>query len=379
MSVRIREHRPGKDVDDFIEAAHVVFRGDPAWVPPLEMEMRERLDPKKNPFFEHAEGTLLTAWKDGQLVGRCSAQIDHEHLRVHQDETGFFGFLDTVDDLQVTQGLLDAAEGWLRDRGMKRMRGPLSLSINEEIGTLIEGFEHPPAVMMPHSRPYQAGLIEGAGMAKAKDLYAWRYDVGNLPKRAQRAWEQIQALPEVRLRSVRKSHMQRELRIIMDIFNEAWSGNWGFVPLTESEVKKVAQDLKLIIDEDLAFIAEVKGRPVGMCICLPNLNESIHDLGGKLMPFGLPKLLWRLKVRGARSARLMLLGLRQEVQASKRYAGLSTAMYAEIARRGKAKGIEWAELSWTLEDNRPINLGIKAMGAEIYKKYRVFEKDLTGA
>jgi GNAT superfamily N-acetyltransferase len=378
MAIEIREHRLGHDLDDFIRVGHEVFRGDPAWIPPLEMELRERLDPKKNPFFEHAEGTLFTAVKDGRLVGRCSAQIDREHLRIHDDGAGFFGFFDTVEDQEVANRLMGAAEAWLRARGVTRMRGPMSLSINEELGTLIEGFEHPPMVMMPHARRYQASLIEGAGLQKIKDLLAWRYDVGHVPKRAEEAWESTKAMPDVNIRSVRKSRMESELRIITEIFNDAWQDNWGFVPLTDSEVKKVAQDLKLIVDEDLAFIAEVKGKPVGMCICLPNVNEAARDLGGRLFPSGFAKLLYRLKVKGPGTARLMLLGIKSELRGVKRYGGLSLAMYVEIAKRGERKGIRWGELSWTLEDNRAINLGIRAMGASVYKKYRLFEKELPG-
>ena len=373
MALEIREHRPGKDLDAFVEAGHIVFRGDPAWVPPLEMDIRDRLTPGKNPFFEHGEAALFTAWRDGKLVGRCSASIDHEHLRLHKDQTGFFGFFDTVDDHGAATALVAHAKRWLAARGMKRIRGPISLNINEEVGVLIEGFEHPPFLMMAHSRPYQSALLEKAGLAKCKDLFAWRFYAGELPPRALRAWEQVKAMPEVRIRSVNKADMANELAIIMEIFNDAWSENWGFVPATPNEVKKAAADMKLILDEELAFIAEIDGRPMGMCICLPNVNEVIADLGGKLFPLGLLKMLWRVKVKGPKTARLMLLGLRSELRGVKKYGALSTAMYAEIAKRGTAKGYKWGELSWTLEDNHPVNLGIRAMGAQVYKKYRVYE------
>jgi hypothetical protein len=373
MALEIREHRPGKDLDAFVQAGHVVFRGDPAWVPPLEMDIRDRLTPGKNPFFEHGEAALFTAWRDGKLVGRCSASIDHEHLRLHKDETGFFGFFDTLDDHEAATALVAHAKRWLAARGMKRIRGPISININEEVGVLIEGFEHPPFLMMAHSRPYQAALLEKAGLEKCKDLFAWRFYAGELPPRAERAWAQVKTMPEVRIRSVNKADMANELAIIMEIFNDAWSENWGFVPATPNEVKKAAADMKLILDEELAFIAEIDGRPMGMCICLPNVNEVIADLGGKLFPLGLLKMLWRVKVKGPKTARLMLLGLRSELRGVKKYGALSTAMYAEIAKRGTAKGYKWGELSWTLEDNHPVNLGIRAMGAQVYKKYRVYE------
>lgn len=380
MGIVIREHRPGRDIDDFVRAGYEVYRGDGAWVPPLDMELRDRLTPKKNPFFAHAEVALFTAWRDGRLVGRTSATIDHEHLRIHDDGAGFFGFFDTVEDPQVAQALLDAAEAWLRERGMRRMRGPMSLSINEEVGTLVEGFEHPNVVMMAHARPYQAALAEQCGLEKAKDLFAWRYEVPDaLPPRAERAWQSIAAMPEVRFRSIDRSRMREEMEVLLEIFNDAWQHNWGFVPATPAEVEKTAADMKLVIDPEIAFFAEIDGRPVGMCVCLPNLNEATRDLDGKLFPTGILKLLWRAKVHRTKSARLILLGIRNELRGVKKYGALSLAIYAELSKRGQRLGYEWCELSWTLEDNHPINLGIRAMGAKVYKKYRIFEKDITGA
>ncbi len=377
MAIEIREHTPGDDIDDFIRAGRVVFDGDPAWVPPLEFDLRARLTPSKNPFFLRGEVALFTAWKDGRLAGRCSAQLDHEHLRLHQDKTGFFGFFDTIDDDAVGAALLDAAKRWLTRRGMERMRGPLSLNMNEEVGILIEGHEHPPAVLMGHSRPYQQRVAEAAGLEKAKDLLAWRFEVGKVPQRALRAWEQINEMPEVRLRTVEPSRMHRELAIIMEIFNDAWKQNWGWVPATDAEVKKTGEDLRLILDKDMAFIAEVDGRPVAICIALPNLNEVIRDFDGKLGPVQVAKLLWRLKIKRPKSGRLMMLGVRSELRGVKKYGGLSHALYVEIAKRGEKNGYEWGELSWTLEDNAPVNLGIRSMGAKAYKKYRVYEAPLT--
>lgn len=376
MTIEIRQHAPGADLKDFIRVQEIVYADDPHYVPPLRMELKDRLTPGKNPFWEHAEGALFTAWKDGQLVGRISAQIDREHLRVHDDGAGFFGFFDTIDDQEVADALLERAQRWLEKRGMSAMRGPLSLYIWEEAGLLVDGFDEPPALSMPHHRPYQQALAEGAGLSKKKDLWAWKYHVAEPPKRAARAHARMKELPEVRFRSVDKSRMRAELGIILEIFNDAWAHNWGFVPTTEAEVDKMAEDMKLIIDERLAFFAEVKGEPVGMVICLPNLYAMTHDMDGKLLPFGWAKLLWRLKVKGPKSARLMLLGIKNKMRGIKRYGGLSTAMYAELAYRGIEHGYEWAELSWTLEDNRPINLGIKAMRGEVYKTYRIYEKPI---
>jgi hypothetical protein len=376
MSIEIKQHQPGKDLKDFIQVAFEVYRDDPAWVPPLHMEITDRLTPKKNPFFEHAEVALFTAWKDGKAVGRISAQIDHEHLRIHEDNAGFFGFFDTVDDQEVASALVAAAEEWLVSRGMTVMRGPFSLSINEETGLLVEGFDSPPAIMMAHHRSYQEALAEGAGLQKVKDCYAWKYQVVPAPPRAQKAWETINSLPEVRFRSVRPRNLKKEVRDILDVFNDAWQHNWGFVPATDAEAKKMAADLQLILDKEISFFAEIDGQPVAICVCLPNLNEVIADFQGKLNPVTIGKLIWRLKIRGPKSARLMLLGVRTEVRGKKRYAPLATAVIAELVRRGLKEGYDWAELGWTLEDNRLINAAIRSMGAKIYKRYRLFEKPI---
>jgi len=380
MTITVREHRPGKDVEPFIQAGHEVFRGDPMWVPPLHFELKERLDPKKNPFFTRAEVALFTAWRGGRVVGRCSAQIDREHLRLWNDDTGFFGFFDTVDDEEVARALVSAAEAWLRRRGMKRMLGPMSLYVNEEIGVLVDGFDTPPMLMMGHSRRYQGKLAEASGLVKEKDLFAWRYDGDTpFPDRVIKAWEHVKSLPEVRLRSVDTKHMDREIRAVMDIYNDAWEGKWCMVPALPDEVEKVVKDLKLILDPDIAFMAEIHGKPAGMCIMLPNLNEAIADLGGKLLPFGFAKLLYRVKVKHPKTTRLMMLGIRKEYTKNvKRYGGLSAAMYVEVAKRGVAKGYTWGELSWTREDDKPINLGIRSMGAKVYKTYRVYQKAIGG-
>jgi len=374
MSIEIKQHQPGNDLEDFIQVAFDIYADDPAWVAPLNMEIKDRLTPEKNPFFEHAEVALFTAWKDGRAVGRISAQIDHEHLRIHQDNVGFFGFFDTIDDQEVASALVEAAEQWLVSRGMSVMRGPFSLSINEESGLLVEGFDKPPTIMSPHHRDYQGSLAEGAGLAKIKDCYGWWYDVAIAP-RAQKAWEMIAALPEVRFRTVNRKNLDAEVHDILSVFNDAWQHNWGFVPATDAEAKKMAADLKLILN-DLSFFAEIDGQPVAICICPPNLNEVVYDFKGKLSPLNVGKLLWRLKVKGPKSARLMMLGIRSELRGKKRYAPLAMAMIGELIRRGLRMGYEWAELGWTLEDNRLINAAIRSVGAKIYKRYRIYEKPI---
>jgi hypothetical protein len=375
MAVEIRETPIGGDVDAFVDVVSYIFRGDPNYVRPLDLDLKRRLS-KKNPFFEHAEGTLFTAHRNGWCVGRASAQIDREHQARYKDDCGFFGFFDTIDDEEVARALMDAATSWLRSRGMKRMRGPLSFSINDEVGCLVDGFDTPPMALMGHHRRYQGGLIEKCGLSKVKDTFAWRYVVGDLPTRAKKAHDEIEALPEVKSRHFDMKNFDSELRVAMDIFNDAWSENWGFVPYTDAELTKLADDLRLLAIPELTYITEVEGKPAAVAVAIPNLNEMIKDLDGKLLPLGLGKLLWRLKVVGPSTARLGVLGIRKQYRHVRKYAGLSTYLYSKLNRTGRDLGIQWGELSWTLEDNGPVNLGIKFMGGKVYKTYRIYEREL---
>jgi len=379
MTVEIRRHTPGGDTADFVRAGHEVFRDDPAWIAPLQMMIGDRLDPKKDPFHRHAEVILLTAWKEGRLVGRTSATVDRAWLDTWKDDTGHFGYFDTIDDVEVARALIGEAETWLKAQGMKRMNGPMSLSANQEVGLLVDGFAHPPVLDMAHSRRYQGALAESSGLVKEKDLFAWRYETKHgFNTRTEKAWQRLAETKEVRLRSVNLRKLRAELDLIMEIYNETWSGKWGYVPISGAELDKMASEMSLVLDPDMAFIAEVDGKAAGMCITVPNLNEVIGDLGGKLFPFGWAKLLWRTKVKHPASARLILLGVREAIRRNvKRYGFLSAAMYVEVAKRGLAKGYQWAELSWTREDDAPINLGIKSMGATVYKTYRVYEKRIA--
>jgi hypothetical protein len=366
----------GARIDDFLGVVDRIYASDPKYVRPLDMELKDRLNPKKNPFFEHGEGTIFCAYRSGECVGRVTATIDHAHLDKYADRTGFFGFLDTIDDGDVARGLLESAERWLKVKGMTRVRGPLSLNINEELGCLVDGFDTPPYMMMPHHRSYQGGLIEKAGYAKVKDFYAWSYKVGDLNARTRRAHDEIASLPEVSHRTVSIDNLRRDVELLVDVFNDAWSDNWGFVPFTRTEVAKMAADFKLLLMPDITCIVSIGGEPAAVALAVPNLNELTRDFNGKLLPFGLPKLLWRLKVKGPRSARLILLGIRKKWRHVRKYAALSAFMYAKMNDGGKRVGIKEGELGWTLEDNGRVNAGITMMGAKRYKTYRVYEKQL---
>ena len=376
MAIEIRQHEPGKDLKDFMRVPHLVLANDPTWIAPLNMLVKEQLTPAKNPFFEHADVALFTAWKDGQLVGRISAQIDREHLKKHQDGTGFFGFFDTTDDAEVGQALVDAAAGFLRERGMKRMRGPLSLSINEETGMLVDGFDYPPMMMCPHHARYQRAIAESAGLSKEMDLFGWRYVVEELPRRVVRAHEAVTALPEVQIRTLDKKNVDAELKQVLEVWDDAWKDNWAHVSMTEAEVKAFVDTMKLIIEEQLSLIAEIDGEPAAICFAAPNLNEAARDLGGKLSPMGVAKLAWRMLIKKPRTARLILLGVKEKFRVQRKYGYLPMAMVYEIKTRGEKLGYEWGELGWTLESNAPVNVMIRAMGCKPYKTYRVFEKTL---
>jgi hypothetical protein len=376
MTIEIRQHAPGSKLKDFLSVVDTIYRDDRAFVRPLDMDMGDRLS-LKNPFFEHGEAMLFTAYQNGQCVGRISASIDRLHLDKYKDGAGFFGFFDTIEDQAVANQLLEAAATWLRQRGSTTMRGPLSLSINEELGCLIQGFETPPMPYMPHHRPYQSKLIEGAGLVKQKDFYAWRYVPDQLAKRVEKAHAEIAAMPNVTARPIDLKNLKRDIGIVMAIHEDAWAENWGAVGFTAAELKKMAADFRLIMQPELTVLVEIDGRPAAFALALPNVNEMIGDLHGKLFPFGLIKLIYRLKVRGARSARLALLGVEKEFRTQRKYAGLSAFLYAQMHIAGKKLGIEWGELSWTVEDNGAVNAGIRRMGAQIYKRYRVYERALT--
>ncbi len=373
--VEIREVALGGNLKDFLDVVDYIYLGDSKYVRALDFDLKQRLS-KKNPFFRHGDGALFAAYLNGKCVGRVSAQIDHLWNERYKEKTGFFGFFDTIEDQAVADALLERASAWLRARAMKRVLGPMSLNSNEEMGCLVEGFDTPPMIMMPHHREYQGGLIEQAGFKKTKDLFAWKYVVGPLPPRAQKAVAMIQDLPEVKIRHVDKSKLEREVKLVMDIFNDGWSDLWGFVPMTEPELKKLAEDFKMLLVPELTHIVEIDGEAAAFAIAIPNLNEFIHDLGGKLSPLGMAKLLWRFKVQGGKTARLALLGIRKKYRAMKKYGALSAFMYSELSKSGAKIGIEWGELSWTLEDNTPVNLGIKLMGGNVYKKYRLYEREL---
>jgi hypothetical protein len=358
----------------FIRLPWSIYSNDPVWVPPLLLERKEHLSPH-NPYFDHARYQSWIAYRDGNAVGRISAQIDQLHLDLHQKNEGFFGMIEAEDNAETFTALFKTAEAWLRSHGMRRVLGPYNLSINQEPGLLIDGFNTPAFFMMGHARPYYGVRIEKNGYQKEKDLFAYLFDTHVTQPRAMQAIIK-RTRKRVTIRSLRKSNFDEDLRIIENIFNDAWSQNWGFIPFTEAEFKQLGKDFKLLLDFELVKIAEVDGRPAAFIVVMPNINEAIRDLNGRLFPFGWLKLLWRLKVRYPETARIPLMGVRQQYHDSLLAAALVFMMIQALQATGNKHGIKEVEISWILEDNKGMNDIIESFGGTNYKRYRIYSKDL---
>jgi GNAT superfamily N-acetyltransferase len=377
-SLHIRPVQDRPTLKQFLKMPARLYAGDPNWVQPLTFERLEHLNPKKNPYFEHAEIGYWMAFRGERPVGRISAQVDRLHLERHDDATGHFGFLEAEDDAEVFAALFEAAENWLRARGMRRATGPFTLSINDETGLLIEGFETPPYLMMGHAPRYCASRVEERGYRKARDLIAYAFDVvAPPPPRARRIFERLSRGGGLSFRPIEMRRFDQELQTIVDIFNDAWSDNWSFLPMTPAEVRHMGESLKPIVRAGYAWIGEADGEPAAMTVTLPNINEAIADLGGRLLPLGWAKLLWRLKVRGTRTARMPLMGVRKKYQGTQRGAALALGVIEAVRSWHADHGAKEAELSWVLEDNRPTHDIIEMVGGRAYKTYRVYEKILV--
>ena len=358
----------------FIRLPWSIYADDPAWIPPLILERKEFLS-SKNPYFEHARYQSWIAYRDGRPVGRISAQIDQLHLDRYPDKEGFFGMIEAEDNAETFAVLFQTAEAWLRDRGMHRVLGPYNLSINQEPGLLVDGFTTSPFMMMGHARPYYAARIEKNGYQKIKDLYAYIIDSNFEASAAMRTIVK-RAKKRVAIRSLSKSNFNHDLKIIEDIFNDAWSENWGFLPFTEAEFNQLAKEFKLVLDFEMVKLAEVDGVPAAFMVVVPNINEAIRDLNGRLLPFGWLKLLWRLKIKFPQTVRLPFLGVRKKYHDSILGAALPFLMIQAAWAPALRRGVKKAELSWILEDNKGINDIIESLGATVYKTYRIYTKNL---
>jgi hypothetical protein len=363
-----------RQMRQFLALPQRIYASDPVWIAPLGFMKREQMS-AKNHFFDHARWRAWLALRDGKPVGRITAQIDAMHLQQHGDDAGYFGMLEADDDSAVFTALFGAAEEWLRSEGMKQVRGPFNLHVNEEVGLLVDGFETPPYVLMGHARPWYGPAVESQGYRGVKDLLAYQvrpdFDAPRVMERlAQRVSDRVVVRP------VRRKQLLEDAGIMRAIFNDAWQHNWGFVPLVEAEWAETVSTLTKLMPDDYIQIAEYDGEPVAFIVALPNLNEAARDLSGRLLPFGWAKLLWRLKVRHPRSARVPLMGVKQGFQHSRLGPTLAFMVIDAVRKALHARGVRDVEMGWILEDNDGMRNIIETIGGVAYKRYRIYQKEL---
>jgi GNAT superfamily N-acetyltransferase len=356
----------------FIHLPWRLYRGAANWVPPLISERRRHLDRRRNPFFEHAEAEYFLAWREGRPVGRISAHIDHRLSEFHHNRWGLFGFFECERDEEAAHALLDAAEQWLHARGRDRMLGPLDFSTNHECGVLIEGHELAPQILENWHHPYYRELLEAQGLAKAMDLYKWEimtaHRAGMLPVIDELA-DRLEPEHGICLRRMRKRHLEQEVRAFIDVYNEAWASNWGFVPLTDHELVHMAKELRPVLDEDFACVAETAaGEVVGVSLSLPDYNQVLAHLNGRLLPFG-----WLKALRARRridEIRVFALGVKTGYQ----HTGVAAALYRDVWDACQRRDVIRAETGWILEVNEPMNRAMEALTGRIVKRYRLYER-----
>lgn len=369
----VRPVEGSSELDRFIRFPWSVQANDPHWVPPLISDVRSALDAAKHPFHRHAEVQCFLAWRGDMAVGRIAAIHNRTHVEFQDERTGFFGLFECIDDAGVAAALLEAAEQWVRSRDMERIRGPMNLSTNEELsspGILIDGFDTPPSILMSHNPPYYAALVQSNGYVKSKDLLAYWLEGEEPPERVLRGVEKIRKRENVHVRPLEMRRFKEEVGTVQDIYNSAWERNWGFVPMSAAEIEHMARQLRPIVDPALCLFAEVDGETVAFGLGLPDYNRALRHLNGRLFPFGLIKLLWYR--RRIDAARVITLG----VKPGFRHKGLDALIITELFRAGARGGMSQGECSWILEDNWDMRRGLERIGAEVYKTYRVYEKEL---
>jgi hypothetical protein len=369
----------GRGMRDFHRVPFQIYRDDPNWIPPLLLERSAHFNRMMNPFFQHATTKYWVAYRRNKAVGRISAQINRLHIEARAEAVGHFGFIEAEDDPSIFSCLLREAEDWLSASGMKRIQGPISFSIWDQCGLLVEGFDTPPYFMMGHAKPYFDAHIKAAGYHGVQDLLAFEYDrYTPLPPVATRIVDRALKRHKITIRPFRKErkYFDSEIAAMRDIINDAWSDNWGFVPITDAEMHEISIMVRLALQPgDIAF-AECKGEPAAFTMVIPDFNEAIRDLGGHLFPFGWAKFLWRLKVSGTRRTRMPFMGVRKKYQSSSLGAAMALAVIASARNFNVAKGAEYGELSWVLEQNTAVRHIISLVGAKEHKRYRIYELEL---
>ena len=372
----VRSVQNSRDLRAFIDFPYRLHADDPVWAPPLRSEVRALLARRNNPFFEHGDAELFLAERDGAVVGRVAAITNHLHNETHRDRTGFFGFFECSEDPAVARELLDAAAAWAARRNHDRLRGPASYSLNHECGLLVDGFESPPVMLMPHNPRYYAELLEAAGLRKAKDL--WAYEVGHpdrhepAPERLTRGVKAVVRRLGLTVRNIELRDLEQEAETIRFILNACWAGNWGFVPITRAEMRQLTTQLKPIVVPDMVPIVEKDGEPVGFALAVPDLNHVLRgNRSGRMLP-AVPKILWGVWRRRIPRLRVLLLGILPEYRGK----GVDALLWHQIWSRSEANGFRWAEASWVLEDNAGMNNALQRMGFTHYKTYRIYERSL---
>jgi GNAT superfamily N-acetyltransferase len=371
MALEIRPVASKRDMNTFVKLPYRLYRNEANWVPPLLFERKRFFDRARNPFFGHAEAEYFLAWRDGRAVGRITAHIDRHFNEFQGHDWGMFGFFECEQDPEAAGALLSAAEQWLRERGRDRMVGPMDFTTNDECGVLVDGYELFPTILTNWHHRYYPQLIEDAGFAKAMDLYMWNLEVSDRSRVHDSIWHMardVEAKHGITVRPMRKRNMEAEINRFLEVYNAAWERNWGFVPLTEAEVRHYAKDLKPILDENWAFVAEKDGETVGAALTLPDYNQVLVRMGGRILPFGWAKALWyRRKID---RVRVFALGVKREWQ----HTGVAAKLYElhfDAAERTRQTG---GEMGWILESNKSMNRAMEGMGGRIVRTYRVYEK-----
>jgi GNAT superfamily N-acetyltransferase len=364
-------------VDRFIRVPWYVNREvypNDKWVPPLMMDRRDYLDEHKNPFFDHAEAAFWVAHRDGKDIGRIAAVEDADYALRHGERVGYFGMFECADDEDVARELLERAEEWLRERGCVSVRGPMDLSMNYTCGILVEGFEHKPGVSMPWNPPFYARIVEAAGFEKAKDLYQWGIELSDpIPERVVRISEKIQKREGIEIRQFDFDNWDRDVAITLELLNDAWKENWGFVPMREKEYRHFAKDLKMVLRPELGLIAEVDGEPIAFAATIVDVNPVLRKIDGKLFPFGAIRLGWEVMVKKSIDrGRLVLLGIKERY----RRRGIDSLLFVKTFQNSAKIGLTGGQIGWTLEDNVLVNRAIEAFGCKRKFVYRIYEKSL---
>jgi GNAT superfamily N-acetyltransferase len=379
-SVSIRPVRTRRELKRFVKLPFRLHRSSEQWVPPLVFERMQFLDRRKNPWFEHGEAEYFLAERDGEPVGRITAHVDSRWDSYQGGKDAMFGFFEAEEDPEAVRALFDAATEWAQVKGRERLLGPMDFTTNDEIGILIEGFEREPMILEPWHPPYYQRLIEAEGFGKAMDVLMWELRMGQL-KEGERVDPSIHAAAEkalqdegITIRNMRKRDMAGEVRRFMDVYNEAWGDNWGFVPITDAEVEFQAKNLKQVLDEEWTFMAEKDGEVVGAALTLPDINQVLARMHGRLLPFGWVKFL--LGKRKIDRLRVFALGVKHDY----RHTGVAAGLYLEhIKLAAQPDKIHWGEMGWILETNKPMNRAMEGMGGKIVKKYRLYERSLAKA